>query len=555
MKKIKEWIYNNGLIGLLLIGLSVIYIYSMYNNKPWYDELYTYYYFISRGPIYAAIHWPVPNNHMGYSVIAAFIDYIGDGYWGLRGLSVICSVWNAYLLYRFCKKISTKHYLIVIGCFLGSYLTYSLSFQGRGYALTTTCLLLAMNAMADIAMGEDKVRFYFIWIGALAWGLYTIASSTYWVIPVCITGGLYLLLTKQYKKLAKLIIASVIAAIITFGMYSMVWLAIGSNLLSKDELSSFYGIYQLDIIKQAPFAALNRGMQYMLDTPYIQSIDRKEVIGGLWGYFCSLFDQYYSYINSGFGILINMVYILAVLKALVSLISYIRSKKRKEADANEDATGTAGKLMRSIIIAVFGIVIPLMLIIQSVNPYLRVFSFFAVITGIMLHYMLEGILEFIGHFLKAGEKKLNIIGRISEIVVFVIALVAIMVFTFSILDEGEYPISLADRENDIYNALEVAEPVTDSMDKVYYTDDFQKYILKFYYDLEPEEVSLEEADYIMFSNAFAQGEEQSEWPMLITTDSFDMSYFEDNFRPVNLEESKKDISENNQYIIYERIAR
>jgi len=493
---------------------------------------------------------------MGYSVLAAIVDYIGDGYWGLRGVSVICSVWNAYLLYSLCKKICGKYYFIVMGCFLGAYLTYSLSFQGRGYALTTSCLLLSMNAMTDIAFGEDKARFYFIWIGALAWGLYTIASSTYWVIPVCITGGLYLMLTKQYKKLVKLIVASVIAAIITFGMYSMVWLAIGSNLLSKDEFSGFFGIYQLDIIKQAPLDALNRGMQYMLDTPYIQSIDRKEVIGGLWGYFCSLFDQYYSYLNSSFGIFINIVYILAVIKAAVSLIAYIKNKKVKGADNGENKANEAGSLMCSVIVIVFGTVIPLLLIIQSVNPYLRVFSFFAVIIGIMVYYLIDGILKLLNRFCKAGEKRIKLIGRILEIVIFCISIISIMIFTFGFFNkDGEYPISLANRENDIYDALKIAEPVADNIDKIYYTDDFQKYILKFYYNLEPEEVSLEEADFIMLSSAFAEGKEQNEWPMLVTPESFDMSYLKENFAPIISDKNNEDAVIDNKYIIYERTVR
>ena len=154
--------------------------------------------------------------------------------------------------------------------------------------------MIALNAVADISLKEDKKRHYIAWIIALSWGLYSIPSSTYWVIPVCISGGLYLLVTKQNRKLIRLIIASIIAAIVTFAMYSIVWLAIGSNLLSKDANSAFFGVYQLNVIRSAPIKSWLRGMKYMLDTPYIQSIDRHEVISGLMGYLTGLFDQYYS---------------------------------------------------------------------------------------------------------------------------------------------------------------------------------------------------------------------------------------------------------------------
>ena len=106
-----------------------IYIYSMFNNRPWYDELYTYYYFVSRGPVYAAIHWPVPNNHMGYSVLAAIVDKFGNNYLGLRGVSVICSVVSLYLIYRLTRKLCKRSILGILGCFMGAYLTYSLAYK------------------------------------------------------------------------------------------------------------------------------------------------------------------------------------------------------------------------------------------------------------------------------------------------------------------------------------------------------------------------------------------------------------------------------------------
>ena len=42
---------------LFLFSISVYYGIRMFSLDPWYDELYTYYSFISKGPIYSAIHW------------------------------------------------------------------------------------------------------------------------------------------------------------------------------------------------------------------------------------------------------------------------------------------------------------------------------------------------------------------------------------------------------------------------------------------------------------------------------------------------------------------
>ena len=116
MEKKKTFLSKIQYIYILMAGMLGIYTYSMFTNRPWYDELYTYYYFISRGPVYAAIHWPVPNNHMGYSVLSAVIDKFGNSYLGLRGVSVICSVISLFLIYRLAKKISGRNILGLLGC-------------------------------------------------------------------------------------------------------------------------------------------------------------------------------------------------------------------------------------------------------------------------------------------------------------------------------------------------------------------------------------------------------------------------------------------------------
>lgn len=89
---------------ILFVIMAVYYGYRMFFLTPWYDELYTYYYFISKGPLYAAIHWPLPNNHVGYSVLSACFDFWGNAYIGLRGVSYLCALVNMYLIYRIAGK-------------------------------------------------------------------------------------------------------------------------------------------------------------------------------------------------------------------------------------------------------------------------------------------------------------------------------------------------------------------------------------------------------------------------------------------------------------------
>ena len=84
---------NKG-ITLFVFFMAFYYGWRMFSLDPWYDELYTYYSFISRGPVYAAIHWPVPNNHVMYSVLSAFLNIFGNPDSSLRGISFLASVGN-----------------------------------------------------------------------------------------------------------------------------------------------------------------------------------------------------------------------------------------------------------------------------------------------------------------------------------------------------------------------------------------------------------------------------------------------------------------------------
>ena len=296
-------------------------------------------------------------------------------------------------------------------------------------------------------------------------------------------------------------------------------------------------------------------MQYMLDTPYIQSIDRHDCITGLWGYFVSLFDQYYSYLGRYAGTIFNVIYIIATVFALSELIGYFLRRRRKEAqESTQDdlqmIKENPHELLCTVVVAVFGLSIPVMLIIQSVNPYLRVFSFFASVAGLMVCYLLGCICKIYRNVFKQRENLADIVECTVGIVIFCIACVSVCCFSFGI--GKRFQIQLADRENDIYYALEAADDEIRDIDTIFYTDDFQKYVLKFYYDIQPDEVSMSEADYIMVSNSLLEGTEQADWPMLVTTDSFDREYFDANFEPVSTTDDNLSDQTGRRYFLYKR---
>lgn len=501
--KCKNFIKENILFSLFFTGMVIYYAYSMFAIKPWYDELYTYYSFISRGPVYAAIHWPVPNNHVFYSVLSAFLDYLGNPYIGLRGISFIAACANLILLYRFAGRFMDKYFAAgAVFLFVAVWQVNTLSVQGRGYTISITFYLLALLCMEKICREQASFWDYAIYACSLTGGLYALISSTFWVIPVCLTGGIVLLFTKKYKTMWKLIAASLVAACMTLFLYTLIWLAIGSNLMSKDPANAYFGVYQVTIILKTPFEALRTGMEYMLATPYIQGDERSYIIKELYNYLTGVFDLFYS----GFG------RILPVLCGGIGVVAIVSAVKNRLKEGR--------KWYFAVYLAVAVVMVPVMLIIQSVQPYYRVFAFLGVPVSLLLSWALYLIISKI-------QNKKEMIARACCVALFLISVFA--------LTRESYNSQYAYRETEI---AQILESEADNIDTICYADDYQKYVLKFYYDLQPQEMPIEEAGYVLLPKELHdESYEVPVWPTLFTHESFNFEYLNANFDMIQESES------------------
>lgn len=372
-------IRDHGLFWCLFLGMGIYYIWRMFSLPPWYDELYTYENFIDRGMIYSMIHWPLPNNHVFYSALSAILNKLGNPYIGLRGVSFLASMGSLLLLYRILKKgISPRMAAAGTALFAAMYNVVQQAAQGRGYALSGFFLLAAVNCLYEICIPEktaavkEKRRFWYYagFTACLTGGLYTIPSNLYWVVSVCMAGGLYLLFTGEYKKLFRLVIASAAAAIVTFGLYTIIWLAIGSNFLVKEEASAFYGMSHFQVLKTAPFAAFSRGMEAMLSDPNIQSIDRSRFNNEFTLYLGRVLNQVYP--NGSYILPVLILFGLLLMLALI-----IISCRRKE----------KSMFFLSLYVFVLTVMVPVFLVIQCVFPYLRVFTYMGSVLSMMFVLM------------------------------------------------------------------------------------------------------------------------------------------------------------------------
>ena len=514
---------------LFLIGMAVYYGWRMFALTPWYDELYTYYYFISRGPVYAAIHWPLPNNHVGYSVLSAVFDWTGSPAIGLRGVSYLASLGCLIMLFWIGRRGFPKGIAMIPPCLFASMnLVNQMAVQGRGYALSTFLYLSAFCALWKIVVcGEKRLRFYILFGASLVWSLYTLASSIYFVLPLCATGGIALLCGKRFREFWKLVGTSLISAVCTVGLYGIIWLAIGSNLLSKTEGSAYFGVGHVQIILHAPFAAAKAGVDHMLATPYIQSVSRQGYLPRLGSFIRTLFDYYYN----GLAYVLIGIVIIGLAAVVCCLIMHSKNQ----------STG----FMEWYLLTGF-LMTPLLLIIQAALPYYRVFSYFGAAMALMITRLIS---------LAAGaihNKKADVIyNRLA----FAVSLAAVFIVVIALCLPLAYEPYSA-RETAIEEAYRAAD--ISRYDQIAVADCDQEYLLKYMYGLDRESDSdnslttvIEDADCVLLDKDLLLPEDQymmknsggDEWKFYVTVDTLPAEY---------LEEQMQVVYENDRFVLYER---
>ena len=517
----------------MLLLMAGYYGYRLFALTPWYDELYTYYFFISRGPVYAAIHWPVPNNHVGYSVLSAFLDYLGNPYIGLRGVSYLCALANMALLFQIGRCYLSKGLsLMAVVLYVSMNLVNQLAVQGRGYTLGVTCYLTAFLCLIRICReGKCTKRYYIIFALSLVLGLYTLTSDVYWVLPICFTGGIYLLYRgileakesgkelrkcRSIIKLFRLIRASVIAAIITIMLYSIIWLAIGSNLLVKDEASGFFGMGHLEQILKAPFKALTTGMEYMLATPYIQSVEREGFMGRLSDWFLGLFNMYYE----GLWILIAIIVLSGILCLAITIIKGMHDKKRES-------------ILFPLFLFIGILCLPLFLIIQCALPFYRVFKYGGVLLALVIVFLIQQISDRL--IMEEEEKQKKITGAITSVFLLLTVFFAVYRFGFK-----GYLDQYGMREFYIQDAL--AHSNLKETENLCVTDCTQQYMIKFLYDTACENTQIEGTDLLLLDKKMTDPEyKELEWEFYHYYDSIPWEYVNNNM---------EQIYENEDFVLY-----
>ena len=575
---------ENALFCLLFCGMGIYYLWRMFSIPPWYDELYTYENFIDRGVIYSMIHWPLPNNHVFFSALSAVLNKLGSPYIGLRGISFLASMGSLLLLYRILRKAVPAN-LAAAGAalFAAMYNVVQQAAQGRGYALSGFFLLAAVNCLYEICVpdaggisgafagtgqeyekggqkGEGRIKelqkisgreikgrkikgrkikgrkikgrkidrrfWYYVGFAAcLTGGLYTIASNLYWVVPVCMAGGLYLLFSGKYKTLFRLIGASLAAALATFGLYTIIWLAIGSNFLVKEEAGPFFGKGHFYVLLHDPFAAFSRGMQAMLSDPNIQSIDRSRFNSEFIQYLERVANQVYP--NGG-----RILLVLTAAGPVLALLLCVRAFWRKDMPV----------FFLALYTVVLTVMVPVFLTVQCVFPYLRVFTYMGSVLAMLFVLMVYAVADIV-RSLAAKGKGAQVPARVGKWAAFVFAAAGILFSVYS-CRLPEYNAGYDSRDNHIYAALKQLDE--QEVDTVLVGDVYARLNLYFHIQrCRGKELVMdyEQPDYVLMDKVQTGPEgEALVWPYEMNTQDFPWEW---------IEEHMEVVFEDDSYIAYQ----
>ena len=377
MHKLSKVLKENILFLMIFLFFAGYYVYRIFAITPWYDELYTYIYFIDKGISYSATHWPTPNNHIFFSITSSLLRIFGI-YIGLRGVSWLAAVGTLLLLYSVLKRLFSKGFatfgIMVYGMFFE---TNAYAVQGRGYSLATFCLMLALYCGLEISYGKAHKRFYIFYALALYMGLYTLMSSLYWVLSVCLCFGILLLLLKKGRELLWLVISSGVAAVFTVCSYSILWFHMGAQ-----QIQAEFGLpgSELSLILEYPRTCLLRGLEIMRSNPNLQSIDRSAFIHDFKYYFRGILSDFIGYQH------IAMLPVFSILVMTVLIIGILRIVWCKKKGKNLDSWK---ELFSYILSSVGFLAIYIILLVQSVYPFARVFSFLGVYLVVLNSLLLD----------------------------------------------------------------------------------------------------------------------------------------------------------------------
>jgi hypothetical protein len=218
------------LVGFYIIRTIVSIIYYPID----FDEADTYMLFSSQGPLVAATFYPLPNNHILFSIITSVTSMLPiDPVYALRlpllpiGLLLIIS------MFGFLKKHFTDAAaLLGVSFFIAAYPLFIYSFLARGYLLLLFFYVLSLYAIFELCFSNmHKKRHSYLLVLASVAGLYTIPSFIYALAGLYLFAFVVLLQQKKNAAIIRLVRSGFVIALLAAILYLPVLISVKWSLL------------------------------------------------------------------------------------------------------------------------------------------------------------------------------------------------------------------------------------------------------------------------------------------------------------------------------------
>lgn len=225
-----------------------------------FDEADTYMLFSSQGPLVAATFYPLPNNHILFSIITSVTSLLPiDPVYALRlpllpiGLLAIIS------MYGLLKKyFSESAALIGASFFIAAYPVFIYSFLARGYLLLLLFFIITLYAIFEFCFTHElKKRHDYLFMVASIGGLYTIPSFLYALAGLYFFVILAMLFQKKSAPIIRVVKNGFVIVIVSAILYLPVLISVKWSLL-KPYMTPVYERGNMFIAFKTTFGYLSK---------------------------------------------------------------------------------------------------------------------------------------------------------------------------------------------------------------------------------------------------------------------------------------------------------
>ena len=227
-KKISFWIM------IAFIGIVKLFF---LNRFPFHvDELSSYLFIVKKGFFVTISYYPSPNNHIFYSLITSLVQPLfSDPYYLMKVPSFIFSILTSIILFFFLLRnfnFSSSILGTLLFSFMTSYFFYSIS--GRGYALMTSFTIVTTFMTMEIISGRNEKFLWHIYALCTILGFYTLVIFLYPFVTLSLVIAGYIIYERKYELIKTFIYYNLLIIAGVLLLYMPVFLISGISSITSN---------------------------------------------------------------------------------------------------------------------------------------------------------------------------------------------------------------------------------------------------------------------------------------------------------------------------------